>query len=185
VNDRVFTNQLEASLNRGMASVPLPAVEPADARYRMAAPKVSRPTSRLTFAVAAVGLALLTGLAGSAASGPGPSILLSATVRQVVTMVEQLTSPREPAPATPTRDAEAQPAGGSDSSGSGHESVAAPGDLDRAAEPSEARSLEPIVEFEPVASAPEPSHQPIDEPKSAASPQGPPPEPPAEAPPAD
>lgn len=168
MNDRDFTNRLEMSLNRGMALVPLTAVEPANARYRIAASKVARRSvSRLTVAIAAVGLALLTVLAGSAASGTGPAILLSTTVHQVVVFVEQVTTRGEPAPTIPTGETGGSPAAGSDSPASGHESVTAPGDTDRAAEPSQNPSPEPVAEPERVAAPQEPSPGPLEEPNPA------------------
>lgn len=183
MNDRDFTNRLETSLNRGMASVPLPAVEPANARYRIAASNAGRrPISRLTVVVAAVGMALLLGLAGSAASGAGPAYLLSATVHEVVVFVEQQTIPAEPAPAPPTSETSVPTA--SASSESGPEPATAPESPDRASELYEP-SLELIAERQPAAVTPEPSPEPIVEPNPAPAPPDPSPAHPEDPPPAD
>jgi hypothetical protein len=175
MNDRDYMNRLEAGLSRGMASVQLPAVEPANARYRIEASKVGRRAmSRLTIAFAAVGLALFTGLVGSAAAGTGPAILLSTTMHDVVVVVEQVITGGEPAPANPTGEAGGPPAG----SASGHESVAAPESSERAAEPAEPAEPAETPPREPIAAtAPRDlPPEPIEEPKSVVAPtEGPPP----------
>jgi outer membrane biosynthesis protein TonB len=156
MNDLDFTNRLDASLNRGMLSVPLPAVEPASARYRIAVSKLGRrPMFRLALGVAAVGMALLLGLAGSDPSGASPAYLLSATVHKVVVFVEQMTTPAGSGPATLTGAAGVAPASAREP-----RPATAPQYPDRASELSENPSPEVVSELSPVAATPEPSAEP-------------------------
>jgi len=164
MNDRDFTNRLEASLNRGMPTVPLPAVEPVNARYRMTTSTAGRRSMpRLTIAVAAVGLALLMGLVAAAASGTSPAILLSTTVDKVIVFVEQVTTHGVSAPAPSARETGVQPTAGLDSSANGYGSVTVPGP-DSAAAPLATAPPEPNVEPEPVAPTQEPPPDPPDVP---------------------
>ncbi|HEV2033261.1 MAG TPA: hypothetical protein VGU71_03530 [Candidatus Dormibacteraeota bacterium] len=107
-----FTRRLEARLQRGMASVPLPAAAPANARYRIATSQVGRrQVRRFTIAFAATGLALLTSLLVAAASGTSPAALASAAVHTIDVMVEQAAAvvTGKPAPTVPAHQTVADP----------------------------------------------------------------------------
>jgi hypothetical protein len=114
MNEQNFTNRLEASLKRGMESVPLLALEPARARYRIAPAKLGRRLSTpLTVAIAAIGLTLFAGIMGAAASGTSPATVVSNAIHQVVVLVQQISVPPDSVRATPSPDPGSGPAGGS------------------------------------------------------------------------
>jgi hypothetical protein len=94
MNDRDFMRSIETTLERGMESVPLPATEPVSARYRDARPIVRRGATRATFAVAAVGLALLTSVgAAAAAENKSPITIVSTAVQSIEVELGQILSP--------------------------------------------------------------------------------------------
>jgi hypothetical protein len=94
MNDRDFMRSIETTLERGMESVPLPALEPVGARYRDARPIVRHGATRATLAVAAVGLALLTSVgAAAAAENESPVTIVSTAVRSIEVELEQILSP--------------------------------------------------------------------------------------------
>jgi hypothetical protein len=163
VSSQDFTNRFEESLNRGMLSVPLPAAEPGNARYRLGASRAGRrQLSRLTLAVAAVSLVMLAGLVGSADAGTGPAMLLDTTMRRVVVIVEHVTTHGLSAPAPAPGASGVQPAGEVDSAPpSGQWSVTAP-DPDRASEPVGAHAEPEPVVAPPVAVPQDPAPDPAD-----------------------
>jgi hypothetical protein len=112
MNEQNFTNMLQASLKRGMESVPLLALEPANARYRIAQAKVGRRLLTAPAAFAAIGLALLASLAGAAASGTSPATVMSEAIHQVVVLVQQISIPTESVRGTPSPDPGSSPAAG-------------------------------------------------------------------------
>jgi hypothetical protein len=121
MNEQNFTNMLQASLKRGMESVPLLALEPANARYRIAQAKVGKRLLRpLTVAFAAIGLALLASLAGAAASGTSPATVMSEAIHQVVVLVQQISIPTESVRGTPSPDPGSSPAAGAQPSANQH-----------------------------------------------------------------
>ena len=136
MNEHHFTTRLQATLNDGLASVPLAAMEPASARYRRSQAAVGRrPKTRLLVAVAAVGLALLTSVAGAAASGASPTNLVSTAVHRVVVLFEGTASPE---PASPPTSAPPPPA-----------TAQGQGEVDRTSQPADSPAPAPSEEPAP------------------------------------
>lgn len=173
MNELQFTIRLEATLTRGIASVPLPALEPASARYRITAATIRRRARpRLTVAIAASGLALLAGTVGAAASGTSPSTVVTAAAHRVVMLVQGVTT-GEAVPATPSPRASSRPAT------IAQPLVAAPGpgDGDRASQPSDSgapgASEEPApapIEAQPTSQPEDTSSSPSDGPSDSPAP---------------
>jgi hypothetical protein len=167
MNEPDFTDRLETSLERGLALVPLPAREPVNARYRIAAAKIGRRHApRLTFAIAAVGLALFTSVVAAGASGTSPATVVSGAVHRVVVFVEQMTTPGQPVPPAPPSEPELRPAGVPEPTASGQEPVTTPGDGYRASPPAESPSPAPAAEPSPAPRS-EPPTAPMEEPSPA------------------
>jgi len=96
-----FMERVETILDRGMASVPLPAPEPVHARYRMAADRaVRRPATRVVVGMAAIGVALLTSVVGAAAvERESPITVVSTAIHSIGVQFENLLNPAASAPA--------------------------------------------------------------------------------------
>ena len=145
--ERRFTQRLEASLERGLASVPLPAAAPASARYRSSAPRPARRrVPRLGIAIAGVGLVFVISLA--AASGTRPTELMSVAVNSIQVLVEKITGPASgnPAPAKSLRQVAPGPATGSEPAkmGQAQDPVMAAGPFESSSDsPSPTSSLSP------------------------------------------
>lgn len=157
MNEQNFTNRLEASLTRGMDSVPLPALEPASARYRIAPPKVGRRLRMpLTVAIAAIGLALCASLVGAAASGTSPAPAISEAIHHVVVLVRQISFPAEPARGAPSPDPASGPTDGSQPPAAEQSSAPAP-TAEPTPVPAEEPTPPPTVEATPASAASQPA----------------------------
>jgi hypothetical protein len=139
--ERRFTRRLEANLERGLASVPLPAAAPASARYRISAPRVARRrVPRLGVAIAGIGLALVISLA--AASGTRPTELMSVAVNSIQVLVEKITRPASGNPAPPKALRKAAPGPEPATMGQAQDPVMAAGRLESSSDsPSPTSSL--------------------------------------------
>jgi hypothetical protein len=160
VNEQDFTRRLESILESGLASTPLPALEPARARYRIATANLGRGhTPRLLVAVAATGLALCAGVVGAAASGTSPATLVSVAVHRVVIVFEEISNPRVPVPSTSFSEPGPPSAPGSEPIGVGLEPLATVGSGSAPESPSPATTEEPAPA--PIeGAAPAPTNEP-------------------------